>query len=96
MKKTIVLLTLILLLLSCKSKFTSIGDENANYIPYYLKVYEADSLYLTKNYEQSYKILDRLFKNYEPINIETFNEYLNYIRLKLVLRVWIPQISCFI
>ena len=85
MKKTIVLLTLILLLLSCKSKFTRIGDENANYIPYYLKVYEADSLYIIKEYEKSYAILDKLFNEYEPIDMDTYFEFSSYFELKVVL-----------
>ena len=68
-------------LFSCKSNFTSIGDKNANYIPYYLKVYEADSLYLLGNYKQSYEILDSLFKKFEPINMPVYFEYEQYIKL---------------
>lgn len=66
-------------LLSCKSSYTHIGDKNANYIPYYLKVYEADSLFLVNNYEGSYEILDSLFKKYEPINMQGYYEYGNYL-----------------
>lgn len=55
---------------NCK-KTTEVKRE-VNYIPYYLKVYEADSLYWTGNYECSFEILDSLFKEYEPLNqIET-------------------------
>jgi hypothetical protein len=82
MKKIIFLGLLISLgLFSCKSNYTRVGDKNANYIPYYLKVYEADSLYLLKNYESSYKILDSLFKKYEPINMPMYFEYENYIKM---------------
>ncbi len=66
--------------ISCKSTYTRIGDKNANYIPYFLKVYEADSLYLAGNYERSYQILDSLFKNYEPINLSLYFEYEKYIK----------------
>lgn len=68
---------------SCKSSYTKIGDENANYIPYFSKIYEADSLYLVENYQRSYEILDSLFKKYEPIHSE--NEYLTYITCKIIL-----------
>src|SRR5690606_36977217 len=42
--------------------------NEVNYIPYYLKVYEADSLYLIGNYERSFEILDSLSKEYELLN----------------------------
>jgi len=64
---------------SCKTNYTRIGDKNANYIPYYLKVYEADSLYIVGEYESSFQILSQLFKNYEPINISGYYEYKTYI-----------------
>jgi len=69
----------ITLLLSCKSSYTHIGDKNANYIPYYLKVNEADSLFLVGKYEKSHKILDSLFKKYEPANTNRFYEYGTYL-----------------
>ena len=59
-------------LYSCKSNYTRIGDKNANYITYYLKVYEADSLNLIGEYKSSNEILDSLFKKFEPINQQTF------------------------
>lgn len=67
------------LLISCKSNYTRIGHKNANYIPYYLKVYEADSLYLVGDYEQSYQILDSLFKRFEPLSFEGYSEYFTYV-----------------
>jgi hypothetical protein len=70
---------LFLCLISCKSSYTKIGDKNANYITYYLKVYEADSLFLTNNFEKSYFLLDSLFKKYEPINIDGIYEFNIYI-----------------
>ena len=54
-------------------------QEEVNYIPYYLKVYEADSLFVLKDYEGSYRILDSLFKKYEPINMPVFFEYNTFI-----------------
>jgi len=76
---SIIFFFLIMLVISCKSYYTNIGDKKANYIPYYLKVYEADSLYLTNNFQRSYEILDSLFKKYEPIDMENYNEYSTYI-----------------
>lgn len=85
-KKSIALLIVSLFIISfssCKtSKINSnnsIAKKEANYIPYYLKVYEADSLFLTNNYQGSYKILDSLFQIYEPANMENYYEYGNYI-----------------
>ncbi len=57
----------------CNNKFET------NYIPYYLKVYEADSLYLINDFEGSYRLLDSLFKVYKPLNIDNFAEYGIYV-----------------
>lgn len=73
-------------LYSCKSNYTRIGDKNANYIPYYLKVYEADSLNLVGEYKRSNEILDSLFKKYEPINLSFYNEYYTYYKSKIILK----------
>lgn len=68
MKKCIVLLFLgIGILISCKSKVISksnsfVENKEVNYIPYYLKVYEADSLFVVKNYIGAFNILDSLYK----------------------------------
>lgn len=67
------------ILFSCKTGYTYIGDDNANYIPYYLKVNEADSLYIVEEYAKSHKILDSLFKKYEPANTDNFYEYGTYL-----------------
>lgn len=67
------------ILYSCKSTLNNKKETEINYIPYYLKVYEADSLYLVKNYTKSYQILDSLFKIYEPLNLESYKEYETYI-----------------
>lgn len=68
-----------MLIIACSS--LPKGNQTArevNYIPYYLKVYEADSLYIVGNYQQSYDILDSLFQKYEPINFMGYNEYVTY------------------
>jgi hypothetical protein len=86
--KKIFIIFVVTILFSCKSNYTRIGDKDANYIPYYLKTYEADSLYLTGNFEKSYKILDSLFKKYEPINqdaIYRIYEYEKFLKLKYIL-----------
>lgn len=66
-------------LVSCKSNYTHIGDKKANYIPYYLKVNEADSLFLVEEYEKSHQIFDSLFQKYEPANTDRFHEYGTYL-----------------
>ena len=58
---------------------------DTNYIPYFLKVYEADSLYLTKEYNKSFTILDSLFKKYKPLNLEKYKEYETYISCAFLL-----------
>lgn len=72
------LLLFLTFLVSCKSGDTKIGSINSNYIPYYQKIYEADSLYVVGNYDQSYRVLDSLFKLYEPINTFRLREYETY------------------
>ena len=68
-----------LFLAYCKTPQPTIAQsQEINYIPYYLKVYEADSLYIVKNYQSSYAVLDDLFKKYEILNIEVYNEYETY------------------
>jgi len=79
MKYILVACLLLLFLISCKSNYTKIGGKNSNYIPYYLKVYEADSLFIVGNYQRSYKILDSLFIKYEPIEMSGYYEYSNYV-----------------
>lgn len=54
--------------------------EEVNYIPYYLKVYEADSLYLTGNYQRSFEILDSLFQKYKPLNQPFIGEFRIYLK----------------
>lgn len=54
--------------------------DNKSYIPYFLKCYEADSLYFAKNYEKSFQILDSLFQEYEPKNSFTIYEYETYVK----------------
>jgi hypothetical protein len=86
MKKSFpIVVILFLTFISCKSNYTRIGDKNANYIPYYLKVYEADSLYIVGEHKRSYEILDSLFKKYEPINQESYIEYVTYLKNKIIL-----------
>lgn len=78
----------LVLIVSCKSKklIESVtSQKDVNYIPYYLKVYEADSLYLVKEYNKSYRILDSLFKKLKPLNTEQYKEYETYISCAFVL-----------
>lgn len=92
MKKIFLVLILISFgIISCKSSYNKIGSKNANYIPYYLKVYEADSLFVVGSYQGSYDILDNLFKKYEPINTFKFDEYGTFCKLKIILNKKLDQ-----
>ncbi|MEG0928549.1 hypothetical protein [Chryseobacterium sp.] len=63
------------LILSCKSK-------NNNYILYYNKVNEIDSIYRMANQpEEAIKQYKKLFKRYPPKNQERIKEYETYIKL---------------
>lgn len=80
--KKITFISLVLIIISCssKQKFASEKNQEAvNYIPYYLKVYEADSLFTLKDYQGSYIILDDLFKKYDAKNTVSFYEYGTYL-----------------
>lgn len=87
MKKIIVIFILLLTLINCKvnNSFKINTSSNLNYIPYYLKVYEADSLYNLGEYKTAYSILDNLFNTYKIVNMERYNEYETYLRLKVLL-----------
>lgn len=56
-------------------------EKEVNYIPYYLKVYEAKGLFEQGNYERSFEILDSLFRKYEPLNQFMVDEYKTYLQL---------------
>lgn len=71
-------------LVSCKSGYTKIGSVHSNYIPYYQKIYEADSLFVIGNYGESYRVLDSLFTLYEPINTYRIREYETYCILSRI------------
>lgn len=86
MKKTILLsFVIICFIVSCNSRKinpeTTLAkiQKETNYIPYFLKVYEADSLYLVNNYQKNYAVLDSLFKKFKPLNTEQYKEYETYI-----------------
>lgn len=94
MKKTgFKLLGAFLIFFSCNTNRNVITEKpvvkekkmETNYIPYYLKVYEADSLYIAKDYQKSYAILDSLFRKFEPINMINYFEVVNFLRLKIIL-----------
>ena len=85
-----IILLFFFLFISCNSKIKLNDNKNfnsslINYIPYYLKVYEADSLYIVKNYDKCYHILDSLFVNFKPLNTEKYKEYETYISCAYVL-----------
>ncbi|MCV9926263.1 hypothetical protein OIU83_01255 [Flavobacterium sp. LS1R49] len=55
------------------------SKNELNYIPYYLKMYKADSLFLINNFSESYKILDSLFRVYPPRATDNYVEYGIYV-----------------
>lgn len=81
MKTATILFFFLILFISCGTKKDRILSdfERKNYIPYYLKVYQADSLFLINKYDKSFFMLDSLFKKFEPINMEGYYEYSNYL-----------------
>lgn len=64
-----------------KSETRNRHDE-VSYIPYYAAVYKADSLMLTENYAESFRILDALLKKYRPVNAWMVNVPRNYLVTK--------------
>lgn len=75
MTSTLYLLLAGILILSCKSK-------NHNYIVYYNRVNEIDSIYRMANQpEEAIKQYRKLFKRYSPKNQERIKEYETYITL---------------
>ncbi|WP_159076427.1 hypothetical protein [Flagellimonas amoyensis] len=81
---SIYLISMIFFFASCKDNLQPHKVENfdteINYVPYYLEVYRADSFYLKGFYQQSYKILDDLFKEYAPLNQFGLFEMQTYIK----------------
>jgi hypothetical protein len=80
-QRILFLLCLTTFFFGCRKKDTVAKEvkQTVNYIPYYLKVVEADSLFQIRNYQKSYAILDNLFKRYKPIQTEEYWEYSTYI-----------------
>ncbi len=68
---------------------TSLSSQNfeQNYISsgYYKKIYEADSLFLEKNYKDSFKILDKVFSKFEPVQLQNYQEYTTFVKLAFIL-----------
>ncbi|PWW19537.1 hypothetical protein DEU40_11828 [Chryseobacterium sp. AG844] len=70
-----ILLIILVSFLSCKNR-------KLNYITYYSKVNEVDSIYRMANQpEKAIRKFKRLFQKYEPKNQELTEEYKNYIQL---------------
>jgi len=83
--KKIVFVILLGLIFNCSSKHNyNIESKKPiaelNYIPYYLKIYEADSLYMVGNYTHCYKVLDSIFKKFTPKNSTLYYEYKTYVK----------------
>ena len=57
-------------------------QNDIDYTQYYTEIYRADSLFITKNYKNSYKILDSLLQIYKPVNGWTVNVPREYLLSK--------------
>jgi hypothetical protein len=82
MEKVVVVFLMISVLVSCKLKketLFNVEKKEINYIPYYLTMYKADSLYLVNDFHGSYRLLDSLFKVYPPLNSDNYVEYGIYL-----------------
>ena len=85
MKKSVLIIFIGSMLFNCSFKKDELkSNEKINYIPYYLKVYEADSLFLIKKHKNSYQILDSIFEKYKPLNQTTIFEYETYVKLSFL------------
>lgn len=72
--RSYVLLLLLFIYTACKNR-------NLNYINYYNKIYDIDSIYrLKKDTVYAIKQYKKIFRQYSPKNQERINEYENYIR----------------
>lgn len=76
---------LCVIFLSCKTKRipdkgnATVVEPELNYIPYYLTMYKADSLFLMDDFKGSYRLLDSLFKIYPPLDTDNYVEYSIYL-----------------
>jgi len=91
MKTNLLLILFTILFLSCSTRTkqqTSLKvnvKKEVNSIPYYLKIYEADSLYYIKNFKGTYLLLDKLFKEFKPLKITSIHEYSLYTKSGILL-----------
>lgn len=72
------------LLISCSNKlgkYNSNPNTNINFNSYYLTAFRADSLALIGHYEESFLLLDSLFRIYKPINIDNLYEFETYLKV---------------
>lgn len=68
-------------LAQCKTSSLKKNENLKDYRTYYLEIYKADSLALIGEYENSFDILDSLFKIYEPTNAPPYYEYNTYLEV---------------
>ncbi len=78
-----------ILLISCNSnrKLSAVSDniiqKEVNYIPYYLKIDQAQQLYKKGEREKCFLMLDSLFNHYKPINSLFIDELEMYCELAI-------------
>lgn len=76
-----ILISAILIIILCTA-FLSCKQQDLNYIVYYQKVNEIDSVYkLANKPKEAAKQYKKLFRKYEPKNQDLMQEYGNYITL---------------
>ncbi len=96
LKYIVLIFTIILISCNSNKKLNAISSKEnqkeVNYIPYYLKIYEAKELYESKEYEKSYNLLDSLFRYYQPIETPTVYEMDIYCELSKKLKKYNNEI----
>nr|WP_288935704.1 hypothetical protein [uncultured Allomuricauda sp.] len=81
-KRFFLLLSILVCFTMVQCKTTSLKKEKSkDYRKYWLEIYKADSLALIGKYENSFNILDSLFKIYEPTNTPPYYEYETYLKV---------------
>lgn len=67
--------------------FYPLHGQEVNYVSsgYYSRAYLADSLFLIKDYQGSYEVLNTLFEETEPLDFSPYYEYRTYVKAACLL-----------
>lgn len=72
-------------LLFISTLFSQGKDNNYLSLGYYPNIYEADSLFLEKKYQDSYNLLNRTFLKFKPLQTRGYDEFETYTKLAYLL-----------